>query len=186
MKKKNKIIIGLAGEIASGKTTATEYLKEKYKAVSFRFSTILREMLEKIYIPETRENLQYLSIILRKQFGEDILSKAIAEKIKECDNNIVIIEGVRRLSDVEYIRDLPNFYLIYLKSDDRKRFERVSKRNENEDDKGKTWEEFQKDEQRDTEQTIRKTLEIADFIIENDKELKNLYNRIDEVMDKIL
>jgi dephospho-CoA kinase len=181
-----KIIIGLAGEIASGKTTATEYLKEKYNAVSFRFSDPLREILKILYLPETRENLQYLSIILRKQFGEDVLSKAIAEKIKNSDKNLIVIEGIRRINDMEYTRDLPNFYLIYLKSETKKRFDRVSQRTENLDDKGKTWEEFQKDEQRDTEQTIRKTLEVANFIIENDKELKNLYNEIDEIMKKIL
>ncbi len=186
MNDNKKIIIGLAGEIASGKTTATEYLKEKYNAVSFRFSDPLREILKILFLPETRENLQDISIILRNRFGEDILSKVMSERIKNSDKNLIIIEGVRRINDVEFVRELSNFYLIYLKSGDRKRFERVSKRTENLDDKGKTWEEFQKDEQKDTEQTIRKTLEISNFVIENDKELKILYNKIDEIMKKIL
>jgi dephospho-CoA kinase len=36
-----KIILGLVGEIASGKSTVTDYIKQKYGAVSFRFSDIL-------------------------------------------------------------------------------------------------------------------------------------------------
>ncbi len=183
--KDKKIIIGLAGEIASGKTTATEYLKEKYNAVSFRFSDPLREILKILFLPETRENFE-ISTILRKQFGEDILSKVMLERIKNSDKDLIIIEGIRRMGDIEHIKDNPNFYLIFLKSGMRDRFERITQRKENEDDKGKTWEEFKEDNSKEKESKIKDLIEISNFVIENDKELKNLYNRIDEIMKKIL
>ena len=73
-----KIILGLVGEIAAGKSTATEYLKQKYGAVSFRFSDPLRDILARLHIENSRPNLQALSTFLRRQYGEDLLSKVMA------------------------------------------------------------------------------------------------------------
>ena len=78
----NKIIIGIVGENASGKTTATEYLKNKYGAVCFRFSDMLGDILARLYLAPTRANFQKLSTVLRQNFSEDIMSQIIAEDVK--------------------------------------------------------------------------------------------------------
>jgi len=58
-----KIILGFAGEIASGKGTAAKYLAEKYGSGYFRFSTILRDVLKRLYLDESRENAQKISTV---------------------------------------------------------------------------------------------------------------------------
>ncbi len=67
----NKIVLGLAAELAGGKGTVAKYVTEKYDGSSHRFSTMLRDILSRIYLPDSRENMQKLSTILRQNFGED-------------------------------------------------------------------------------------------------------------------
>ncbi|MEK7644076.1 MAG: AAA family ATPase, partial [Patescibacteria group bacterium] len=90
----NKIIIGIIGENASGKTTATDYLKEKFGAVSFRFSDMLGDILKRLYLEHSRSNFQTLSTILRQNFSEDIMSRVIAEDVNNSAAILIITEGV--------------------------------------------------------------------------------------------
>ena len=102
-----KIILGLVGPIASGKDTVKKYLEKKYGATGCRFSSILRDILERIDLPNSRENMQELSTILRQKFGEDILAKAIASDAIKLKSNIVIVDGVRRMADIKFLKNTP-------------------------------------------------------------------------------
>ena len=59
-------IIVTVGQIASGKGVLKDYLVNKYGAIQFRFSDIMREILRLLYLEETRENLSKISLILMK------------------------------------------------------------------------------------------------------------------------
>ena len=67
-----KIILGLVGSLASGKETTKKYLAENYKAEDCKFSSILRDVLNRLTVPVSRENMQNLSTILRANFGENL------------------------------------------------------------------------------------------------------------------
>ena len=134
----NKIIIGIIGKNAAGKTTATEYLKQKYGAVSFRFSDSLIDVAKRLHLETSRPNIQTLSTILRQNFGEDLLSKIIAEDVKNCQAKIIITEGVRRPTDIIYLNKLNNFHLLSINTDEKTRFERTVTRKEKTDDATKT------------------------------------------------
>ena len=100
----NKIIFGFVGDLASGKGTAAKYLQEKYGATTYRFSTMLRDILDRVYVPKSRENLQQLSTFLRESYGQDVMSRVIAEDVARDNNTLVIVEGIRRPSDIEYLK----------------------------------------------------------------------------------
>src|SRR5690349_1693613 len=97
--KNNKIILGFVGDLASGKGTAAKYLSQKHNANTYRFSTMLRDILKRVYVPDSRENLQTLSTFLRQSYGQDVMSRVIAEDVARDTNNLVIVEGIRRPSD---------------------------------------------------------------------------------------
>ncbi len=181
----SKTILGFVGEISCGKSTATEYLKNKYNAVTFKFSDSLRDVASRMHIEQSRVNLQTLSTILRQNFGENLLSKILAEDVRNADAKIIITEGVRRPSDIVYLKDVPGFKLIAITADARIRFERLTGRSENIDDKNKTWEEFQKDSQRETELQIKDTMDQADFTLDNSGSAEDLYAQIDTLMAKL-
>ncbi len=179
-----KIILGLVGEMAAGKSTVTDYIKEKYGAVSFRFSDMLRDILTRIHVENNRNNLQTISLALRQNFGEDIMSKVLAEDARTSDHAFIITEGVRRPTDVTYLKQLPGFHIIALTADERTRFERLTQRSENADDRTKTWEEFQKDGQAEAEQKIKEIAADADVTIDNNGTLEELYKQVDEAIQK--
>src|SRR3989339_833723 len=84
-----EIILGLVGPIASGKDTVKKYLEKKHGATGCRFSSILRQ-----------------------KFGEDILAKAIASDAIKLKSNIVVVDGVRRMADIKFLKNTPGFYLV--------------------------------------------------------------------------
>jgi dephospho-CoA kinase len=180
-----KIILGFVGELSSGKGTACQYLKEKHQAPSYRFSTILRDILNRLYLGITRENMQGLSKIIREFFGQDTLAKVIATDANNDKAELVSVDGVRRLADIKYLRELPGFYLIYLTADQKIRYERIVKRGENDDDTKKTFEQFQKDELAEAELQIKETAETANFTINNNGSLEDLYRQIEDILKQV-
>ena len=180
----SKIILGLSGEIASGKGTTAKYICEKYSGSSHRFSTMLRDIAKRMYLQENRENLQKISTIMRENFFDDILSSVIAKDVESDKHNVIAIDGVRRPADIEYLKKLTGFKLVYIQADMKKRYERIVGRGENIDDKTKTFEEFQKDHEREAERQIKDLKNRAEYVIDNNGSLKDLYKQIDEIIKK--
>lgn len=179
-----KIIIGLTGLIASGKGTVKKYLVEKHGAKDCRFSTILRDILNRLDLQVNRDNLIELSTSLREKFGQDLLSKAIAKDAKNLDANIVVIDGIRRMDDINHLMGIPGFVLVSVDANPKVRYERLVKRNENAGDDKKTYKDFQADHKRETEMTIPGVMKHATESIENSGSLKDLYKQIDLIIKK--
>jgi dephospho-CoA kinase len=180
----NKLILGFTGQIASGKGTAAKYLENKYNASTYKFSTPLRDILHRAHIEENRQNLQTLSRIMRENFGEDILAKIIAEDVKNESNKFIIIDGIRRPSDIIYLEKIQGFVLANIFADIEKRFERITSRNENSDDSKKTFEEFQKDNLGESELKISEIAEKATEKIDNNGSINDLYANLDNLVKK--
>lgn len=177
-----KIIIALAGPIASGKEAVKKYLEEKYNASSYKFSTPLRDILNRLSLPISRENIQDLSTCLRGRFGNDLLARVISADAKNDESEIVVVDGARRLDDIAHLRALPEFKLIGVDADEKIRYQRLVKRNENEGDANKTFEQFLIDSNKETEKEIPQLLIQANFIIDNNGEFTNLYRQVDNLI----
>jgi dephospho-CoA kinase len=179
-----KKILGLAGEIASGKGTAAEYVVNKYDGSTHRFSGILRDLTGRIYLKESRDNLQKMSTAVRGYFGQDILCKTIYRDVLNDEHQFIAVDGIRRFQDVEKLKNIKGFYLVYIEASPEIRFQRLRNRDENVDDKGKTLEEFKKDSQNEAELQIKSLKEKADVVIGNDGSFKELYSQLDKILQK--
>ncbi len=180
-----KIILGLVGQLASGKDSAKKYLIENYGASGHRFSSMLRDVLNRLYIPVSRHNLQDLSLILRQKFGEDALARVIAEEVKEDTREIVIVDGVRRLEDIAYLKSIPGFHLLSLEVKPEIRYERMVKRNENAGDAEKSYDDFLADGAREAELEIPKVMESADYHVDNNGSIADLKKQLDKIIEEI-
>ena len=178
-----KHIVRLTGEMASGKSTAARHLIEKYNATSHRFSTSMRDVLDRLYIEQTRKNLGDLSTVMRSTFGEDIFAKIIFEDVSKDESEYIVVDGIRRLEDIRYLRNLPEFKLIYVKAGIEERYGRITNRDENADDKGKSFEQFQKEQLKEAETQIKSLEEKAEVGTENDGTLEELFAEVDRVME---
>jgi len=179
-----KLILGFVGEMSSGKGTAVKYLHEKYNAQTYRFSTMLRDVLDRLYLPHTRDNMIDLSIWIRQRFGEDTMAKVMAKDIEKSNANFIAVDGIRRIADIEYLKKNPGFHLIEIVAEPRVRFERLKARRENTDDAKKTWQQFQDDASKETEKSIRKIAIEAEDKVDNNKNLEELYRQLDGLVEQ--
>lgn len=177
-----KLILGFTGPIASGKEVAKKYIESNYGGSNFKFSTILREVLAYLDIENNRDNLMALSTFLRQQYGEDILAKAIAKKVKDSTEEVIVVDGIRRLADIAYLKKIPGFTLIAINAQPEIRYERSVVRNENPGDAEKSYETFLADHQKETEISIPEVMSQANYHLDNSGDLSNLYQEIDKII----
>ncbi len=180
-----KIILGISGEIASGKDTVGKYIADKYGALSLRFSQPLRDILDRLHLEQTRENMSTLSLHLRKAFGEDMLSKVMLADAEKYTGDFVIVDGVRRAPDIIHMETDPHFYFAYVEASSEKRYERLIQRRQNTDDATKTLVQFEKDAKLETELQIQDLKERADFVIQNDGTLEELQTQVDSMVEEL-
>jgi dephospho-CoA kinase len=93
---------------------------------------------------------------------------------------------VRRMADIEYLKDLPNFYLIKVEADEKTRYERMKARNENAGDSDKTFEQFLADQNNEAERGIPEVMDFAKISINNNGTLDELYAKTDKIIGEIL
>ncbi len=179
-----KIVFGFTGLISSGKGTVASYLEKKYGASTYRFSTMLRDLLDRIYVEQSRDNIIKISESIRSLFGEDIMAKAIAKDVEKDAHPLIVVEGIRRPADIEYLRKLPNFVLVEIFADPEIRYKRLISRGENSDDNSKTYEQFLADHQRSTELSILEVIPFATERIDNNGDEEALHTQLDELIKK--
>jgi len=179
-----KIIIGLVGEQAAGKGTVASYLEEKYGAAKIRFSDSLFDILKRLHLPPRREHLVTLSEILRAAFGEDQLSRVVADDAFSIPNELLVIDGVRRLDDLATLEKLPEFRLIAIEATVEIRYERLKKRGEKPGETELTFEEFVKSHDLPTEKTIAEVARLATEKIINNGSREDLHSQIDSLLRK--
>lgn len=180
-----KLIIGLVGLPGSGKGTLAKLLQENYGANIFRFSTVLSDILKRLNLKQTRENMIDLSEILRKQFGEDVLAYAIENDAIHADSEIVVVDGVRRLDDLAALEPLPYFKLIAITAPPELRYTRMMSRGEKSGETTMSWETFQQQEQAPTEITIPAVAARAWKTIDNSGTTEELIGQLDDLMVKL-
>jgi dephospho-CoA kinase len=182
---KEKIVIGIAGNIGSGKGAVTKYLTEKYKAQQMRYSKILADILERLHLDYNRDNLNAIAEGLRNIFGEDILSQVLENDIREVEAEVVVFDGIRKKKELDYFKDkTENFFFIFIEVPFEIVAQRIAKRQEKTDDQEQTVETLKARQQQASDKDVPTLKQYADFVINNEGNLKNTYKQIDEIMNK--
>ncbi len=179
-----RCIIGLTGLLASGKGTCAAYLEQTFGAKSYRFSTILRDILDRVYVEHTRDHLIKISESLRNDFGEDVLAKTIAHDVQEDSHQLIVVDGIRRMADIAYLQAIPGFVLVDVSADPRIRYERLIARSENADDQKKTYEQFLADHERSTELSILEVIQHSTEHIDNNGDKQDLHRQLTTLIER--
>jgi len=169
--------IGLTGTNASGKGEAAKFfMKHGYDFISL--SDFIREELKKSNSEITRENLIAKGNEMREEFGPDILARMAVKKIA----GKTVIDSIRNLKEIEYIRNHTEFILLAIDAPPEIRFQRAEKRGRNESVKTlKEFIEIERKEMRGREkgQQLKNCMENADFKIINQGTLKEFYKKLE-------
>ncbi|PIR04420.1 MAG: hypothetical protein COV59_01065 [Candidatus Magasanikbacteria bacterium CG11_big_fil_rev_8_21_14_0_20_39_34] len=180
----NKLILGFTGLISSGKGTAAEYLRDTYSASMYTFSTMLKDALNRFYLEINRDHLIKISEIMRGTFGEDVMAKTMAKDVASDPNPIIIVDGIRRLADIEHLKRLEGFVMIEIFADPEVRYQRLIARSEKADDKTKTYEQFLEDHKRSTEVSILEVAKYATERVDNNGDIEDLHKQLDALIQK--
>lgn len=198
----NMLIIGVVGQIAAGKGILVNYLTEKLGFTSFSLSTAVHREIEKKGIKKyTRRMLQDVGDDLRREYGDDVLAKRMLRQI-ESDKirynrssqlnrlNRVVIEGIRNLAEIEFLKKNSNFILIGVKVNRKLRFKRLLQRAKPWDPTN--WYDFLKVDRRDlgigqdkSGQNVAECLAYSDYILTNNKSLIEFENKISNLINSL-
>ena len=179
------MLIGLTGTNAAGKGTIAKYLEKK----SFYYeslSNILRAYLDKKGIPISRESLINEGNELRKLHGNYILAEILLNELNPINN--YVIDSIRNPYEIAMLKETRDFFLMGVIAPPELRFERIKKRNRENDPK--TLEDFLRLEEienseNDYGQQIEKCISLTDGLILNDGGFDDLYKRIDIVLSDV-
>ncbi len=180
------MIIVICGTVGSGKGAITKYLISKgFKHHSAR--KYIAERLKGRDVVPDRNNLINMGDELRKISPTYLIEKLI-EMAQEAGGDCVI-ESVRTIAEINAVKKFKDSYSLGINADIKKRYERIKGRGA-ETDKI-SFEQFVTDDEREwinpdpDKVNIRACMEIADFKIENNKSLQELYDKLDEILEKI-
>lgn len=178
--------IGLVGKSGSGKSTVRNYLKSK-DYYSTELSSYLRKEAKARKLSVSKLVLQDLGNELRKEKGPDILAKLAVAEIHKSHRRRSVIDGIRNRKEVKYLKSQEGFFLLGIVAKTKTRYERIVKQ------KGKNWvgsyKNFLNIERRDSHLgnkdfglRVSDCLNLADFKVTNNGNLKSLYKEIDKII----
>jgi len=179
------MIIGLTGTMGCGKGEIVNYLKSK-SFEHYVYSDILREIAKQRNIEPTRENLQKLGTDIKKQTKNwGILSKELIKKIK---TDKAVVDGIRNIDEIRELKKRKDTIIIGVNASQRLRYNRLKKRGRQGDPK--TFKEFKRLDNLENRgktkgQEINNCLKKADFIVNNDKTIEELKNRVESILKSI-
>lgn len=197
-----KLVIAISGKSGARKSTVARYLKKRFpKSEVFRFSDSLREFyawLRNDFLPSgatvlpnveaSTSELQQLSTTIRRIFGESSLARAILARVKQSflETDIVIVEGVRRLIDIESLREDSSitFRHIHMEAVPSVSHQRHAKRNEKPGDADLSLGQFLTMVNAEAEAQIDSLIPFADIVIDNSGTQEALDETLRQLFDE--
>lgn len=171
---RSRKVIGISGTIGSGKSTATEYLKDK-GFISRRFSQILENLIEDKNEEITRSNLQKIGCEIHNSPGQRWLEKKLIEELPK-DKNIVI-DGLRFLEDHAFMVETfgPSFIHLHVEAPIKIIKSRIKNRQINDMP-------IQKALNNPIESNIKDLKKLSSHTIINDEPLSQLYSQVNSFL----
>ncbi|MFW9992612.1 MAG: AAA family ATPase [Candidatus Odinarchaeota archaeon] len=171
--------VGITGKMGAGKTTAARFvMTENEHFVLFRIAGKLKQIVQELDLPYTRDTLQRVATFFR-EIDHDIWVK---NTVKEIDATLekdsascIVVDDVRFQNEVDFLRRR-GFVIVRIKTSDEVRRERIERR-DNISINPKTWKRWQEDP---TEEEVEKIQ--ADYEVSNDGHMNELLAKVQDLI----
>jgi dephospho-CoA kinase len=178
------LVIGITGRNCAGKDSVAHALEDR-GFEKHSLSDVLREELRRRGEPVTRPALIAVGNELRAKEGPAVLARRVRDLMR---TDRVALVSVRNPSEVESLRELPRFSLWGVTAPVEVRFGRETERGR--ESAVMTLEEFTELETRENTadpnaQQLDATMQLADYVIDNDGSLADLDARVAALLEEI-
>jgi dephospho-CoA kinase len=169
-----RLVIGIAGRIGAGKTTAAKYLVKAHGFKYLRYSQVLTERYDG---PGTGESLQEVGWRVMSKGLQRELNAALIRKIQKSGD--YAIDGLRHPVDLRSLRKEfgDRFLLLYIDAPARQRFTRVKRRR-----RLKDMREFRNADAHPVEGRIPQLRLKADWVTRNVSSVRQFHRRLDRIL----
>ena len=127
-----KLIVCLTGMPGSGKSTIVSALKAKGIEV-LNLGDGVRAEAKRRNLEPTGDNLGKLMLELRKKNGAGAIAELLTESIKNSQSNVIIVDGVRSITEVEVLRNVGSVKLLSIEAAADTRYKFLSSRGRSDD-----------------------------------------------------
>jgi len=177
-----RLFILITGMPGSGKSILVEEAKSLNLPV-YVMGDVVREETMRRYGIVTHELMVETSKILREERGEEIIALRTIERIKPCEQ-VVVIDGVRSLREVEVFRRYGEVIIVAVHASPKTRFERLLKRNRPGDPS--TYEEFYKRDMVELSFGLGSVIALADYVIINEGDINETRAKAREIFKNLI
>lgn len=180
----NKVIaiVGLSG---TGKSVATDYLKNKYQLTSIYFGGYVLEEVKKRGLEVNSSNERIVREDLRAENGMDAIAKLAIDEINDLlqKDKHIIIDGLYSFTEYIFLKNILHNQLVLIATHSEKaiRYERLANR----PIRPLTKEEVEKRDFLEIAMIEKGgPIAIADYHILNNKDEEYLYNTLDDIIKR--
>lgn len=177
---------GVIGRNGSGKSTVCEYLVSKGYCV-YSLSDIVRDHATTKQLPNDRNTLTQLANELKESHGNDYFAHCVVKKAKEQPHHHVVFDSIRHPSEMQYLRTY-DVHFIGVSASLQDCYDRIVRRKKGTD--FVSFDEFKRQDEYEMNgkspgQLISECLTLCDLTIDNCGDLRNLYDRIDDMLKRL-
>lgn len=180
-------VIGITGTIGAGKGTIVEYLTSKKGFLHYPVRAFLVEELERRNMPVNRDTMTSLANKMRAQNSPSYITDTLHGRATSTGKNAVI-ESIRTPGEIDSLRKKGDFLLFAVDAKPETRYQRIVARKSETD--SISWETFLENEKREmtsedpNKQNLRKCIEMADHVFNNNGSIEELYSEVERVLEK--
>lgn len=186
-------IIGISGTNGSGKDTVAHMLAKKHSFYAASATDMLAEELIKRGLPTERENKRTLSAEWRREQGLGVIVDKAVAQAKAAGFDKLVVGSLRNTGEADQVHKLGG-RVIWIDSDPKTRYDRVSKANRGRIEDMKTFEQFLAEERAEMEHSGDKaTLNLSgvkdksDMIMDNNStSIEEFENEAENLLKKLL